>query len=65
MNTLNDNSSILCIHGIQSLLQRDVVNEVVNILHFIVKKVGAKMRQTGGNNRENRCRFEEECTESK
>jgi hypothetical protein len=53
MDTLNDNSTVLCIHAIQSLLQRDEVNNVVNILYFMVKRAGAKMRQSGGNHREN------------
>jgi hypothetical protein len=51
MDTLNDNSSVLCIHGIQSVLQRDEVNNVVNIVYFMVKRAGAKMRQSGENHR--------------
>jgi hypothetical protein len=38
MDTLNDNSTVLCIHGIQSLLQRDESNNVQNILYFMVKR---------------------------
>jgi hypothetical protein len=65
MDNLNDNSSVLCIHGILSLLQRDEVNNVINILYFMVKRAGAKMRQSGGNHRGNQHWFDEECTESK
>jgi hypothetical protein len=65
MDTLNDNSSVLCIHGIQSLLQRDEVNNGVNILYFMVERAGAKLRQSGGNHKGNRHWIDEECTESK
>jgi hypothetical protein len=65
MDTLNDNSSVLCIHGIQSLLQRHEVNNIINIQYFMVKRAGAKMRQSGGNHRGNRHWFDEECIESK
>jgi hypothetical protein len=49
MDTFNDNISVLCIYGIQSSLQRDVVNNIVDILSVMVKRAGAKMRQSGGN----------------
>jgi hypothetical protein len=65
MDTLNDNSSVLYIHGIQSSLQRDEVNNVVDILYFMVKRAGAKMRQSGGNHRGSGHWFDEECVESK
>jgi hypothetical protein len=44
IDTLNDKISVLCIHGIQSLLQRDVVNKVVDILYFMVKRAVVKMK---------------------
>jgi hypothetical protein len=42
MDTLNNNSSVLCIHGIQSLLQRDEVNNVVNILYLWLRELELK-----------------------
>jgi hypothetical protein len=58
MDILNDNSSVLFIHGIQSLLQRDEVNNIVNILYFMVERARDKMRHPGGNHRGNRqCLF--------
>lgn len=50
---MKDKSGVLCTYGIQSQLQRDDVNEVVNILHFMVKRAGAKMRQSSRNHRRN------------
>jgi hypothetical protein len=52
-------------YGIQSLLQKDEVNKVVNIVYFMVKRAGSKMRQSGGNHRGSRHWLDEECIESK
>jgi hypothetical protein len=65
MDTLNDNSSVLCIHGIQFLLQKDEDNNVVDIMYFMVKTAGAKMKQSGGNHTGSRHWFDEECVEIK
>jgi hypothetical protein len=54
MDTLNDNDSVLCVYVIQALLQRYDVNNVVNVLYFMVNKGGVKMRQSGGKCRGNR-----------
>jgi hypothetical protein len=37
------------VHGIESLLQRYVINNVINIMHFIIKRAGAKTRLSGEN----------------
>lgn len=66
MDSLNENSSALCIYGIQSLLQREKANNVVNIsIVFMVKRVEVKTRQSGGNCRGNRHSFDDECIEIK
>jgi hypothetical protein len=49
MHTFKDKSGVLCIYGTQILLQRDEVNNVVNIPYFMVKRAGAKTRKSGGN----------------
>jgi hypothetical protein len=63
MYTLCDDSSVLCIQGIQSSLQRGEVNNVVKILDFMVKRAGAKMRQYTGRNWDKCHWFDEECSE--
>jgi hypothetical protein len=42
-----------------------MVNNVVDILHFMVKRAGAKMRLSGGNHRGSRHWFDEESIQSK
>jgi hypothetical protein len=63
--TLCDDSSVLCIQGIQSSLQRGELNNVVKILDFMVKRAGAKMRQYTGKNRDKCHWLDEECSENK
>jgi GMP synthase PP-ATPase subunit len=65
MDTLNDKGSVLCVYVIQALLQSDEVNNVVNMLYFMVNEGGVKMRQSGEKCRGNRHWSDEESTESK
>jgi hypothetical protein len=62
MHTLCDDSSVLCIRGIQISLQTGEVNSVVRILVFMVKRAGVKMRQYIGRYGDNFHWFDEECS---
>jgi hypothetical protein len=57
---LCNDSSVLCIQGINSSLQSGEVNNVERILDFMVKRAGVKMRQYVGKYRDNFHWFHEE-----
>jgi hypothetical protein len=62
---LCNDSSVLCIQGINSSLQSGEVNNVERILDFMVKRAGVKMRHYVGKYRDNFHWFYEDCSENK
>jgi hypothetical protein len=61
MNNLDDNESLLCMHGVQSSLQSSGIVEAENMLHVMDERAARKTEYRHMTQKERDHWYDEEC----